>query len=182
MRIPEELTSAEAAILTLINEGETHGYALDETIEHRGFRNWTDIGFSSIYAILNRLKKKGFITSRLDSSSQGPARKLYKITRKGKRVLLKVIRLYLSEPEPPRVRIDIGAAHIDLIPQEEAIRCLETYRKKLQNRIKHVKEVRKQQQPLPFGAEIIFDHGIVKGSAELRWVESVIRGLKSRKE
>ncbi|MCK4816659.1 PadR family transcriptional regulator, partial [bacterium] len=173
---------AEAAILTLINEGETHGYALNETIEYRGFRNWTDIGFSSIYAILNRLKKKRFITSRLDSSSQGPARKLYKITGKGKRVLLKAIRLYLSEPEPPRARIDIGAAYLNLIPQEEAIRCLETYREKLLNRIKHAKKVREQQQPLPFGAEIIFDHGIVKGSAELRWVESVIRKIKTRKE
>jgi hypothetical protein len=50
------------------------------------------------------------------------------------------------------------------------------------SRISQLKELRKQQAPLPFGAEIIFDHGIVKGTAEVQWVEDVLRQLQERQE
>ncbi|MFX0079724.1 MAG: PadR family transcriptional regulator [Candidatus Hermodarchaeota archaeon] len=182
MRIPNELTQGEVAILSLLTEGETHGYALNEAIEDRGFRNWADIGFSSIYAILNRLEKKKLITSRLNPSEKGPAKKLYKLTRKGKTTLLNAIKLYISEPDRPRSRVDLGAAYITLLPPREAIQCLEHYQTQLQDRLTHLKQIRKAQQPLPFGAEIIFDHGFVKGRAELKWVEKVLRQLKHLQE
>lgn len=178
MRPKEKLTPAEIAILSLVNEGETHGYGLDETIRYRGMRNWTDIGFSSIYAILTRLEKAKLISSRRDTSGKLPVRKLYQITGKGKNVLRDHIKLYLSEPEQPRRRIDIGAADIGLLRPDEAIQCLEAYHVRLTERIAKLEKSRKQQQPLPFGAGIIFDHGLVKGNAELRWVESIINVLK----
>ncbi len=182
MRIPDELTQAEVAVLSLLSEGEAHGYALNEAIEERGFRNWTDIGFSSIYAILNRLEKAKLITSRLNPSEKGPARKLYRLTRLGRSTLKHIIKLYITEPERPRGRVDLGAAYIELLPIEEAIKGLEGYAEKMRQRINHLKQLRTEQRPLPFGAEIIFDHGLVRGQAELAWIESVTRQLKERSE
>ena len=182
MRIPIKLTQGEVAILSLLSEGETHGYALNEAIENRGFRNRAGIGFSSIYAILNRLEKKKLITSRLNPSEKGPAKKLYKLTRKGKTILLKSIKRYISEPDRPRSRVDLGAAYITLLSPGEAIQCLEHYQRQLQERLVHIKQIHKDQQPLPFGAEIIFDHGFIKGRAELKWVEKVLGQLKQRQE
>ncbi|MFX1475437.1 MAG: PadR family transcriptional regulator [Promethearchaeota archaeon] len=181
MRIPE-LTQAEVAILSLLSEGAAHGYALNEAIEYRGMRSWTDIAFSSIYAILNRLEKEALITSRLDPSAKGPARKIYRLTRKGRTTLLKTIRLYISEPESPKSRINLGAAYIELLPTEDAIQCLEGYRTKLQERMDHIQKVRAQQQPVPFGADIIFDHGLIKGHAELEWIDDVLKQLRKRQE
>jgi len=182
MRIPLKPTQGEVAILSLLSEGETYGYALNEAIENRGFRNWTDIGFSSIYAILNRLEKKKLITSRLNPSEKGPAKKLYKLTHKGKTILIKSIKLYISEPDRLRSRVDLGAAYITLLPPREAAQCLEHYQTQLQERLTHIKQIYKEQQPLPFGAEIIFDHGFIKGRAEQKWVEKVLRQLKKRQE
>lgn len=180
MRIPDQLTQAEVAVLSLLSEGETHGYALNETLENRGFRNWTDISFSSIYAILNRLEKGQLIVSRLNPSEKGPARKLYRLTRRGRSILKRTIKQYISEPERPRGRVDLGAAYIELLTPEEAISCLEAYAKKMRYRVKLVQRLREEQSPLPFGAEIIFEHGIVKGSAELEWIQDVMEQLKTR--
>ena len=182
MRISRPLTQAEVAVLSLLSEGETHGYALNEAIEYRGFRNWTDIAFSSIYAILTRLEKVALISSRLDPSIKGPARKLYRLTPKGRAALKRSITQYISEPEQPRGRVDLGVAYIELLPTKAAIRCLESYADKMRQRIENIERIREIQRPIPFGAEIIFDHGIVKGQAEAKWVESVINQLKEREE
>ena len=50
------MSSAELAILSLIAEKPRHGYEIDEVIEERGMRDWTEIGFSSIYYLLNKLE------------------------------------------------------------------------------------------------------------------------------
>jgi DNA-binding PadR family transcriptional regulator len=113
-----ELTQSEVAILSLLSEGEQHGYGLNETIEQRGFRNWTNIGFSSIYWILNRMEKSKLITSRKDPSKKGPNRKLYRLTPKGRSALLDSIRSSISIPEHQRTRVDLGAAYVELLPRK----------------------------------------------------------------
>nr|MBA3799931.1 PadR family transcriptional regulator [Geodermatophilaceae bacterium] len=44
-----DLTPSELTVLGLIVERPRHGYDLEQVIEQRGIRQWTDIGFSSIY-------------------------------------------------------------------------------------------------------------------------------------
>ena len=43
------MTNAELAILSLIAEQPRHGYQIDQVIQERGMREWTEVGFSSIY-------------------------------------------------------------------------------------------------------------------------------------
>ncbi|MCG3259791.1 MAG: helix-turn-helix transcriptional regulator [Candidatus Heimdallarchaeota archaeon] len=178
--MPIELTTAELSILGLLSEGENHGYGLNEALDHRGFRNWTDIAFSSIYAILNRLEKKKLIVSKADKkeSGRGPARNKYCLTKEGYNFLLSTIRFYISVPESPQSKVDLGAAYIDLLGKEEAINCLEEYYSSLHERLEQIEKTRKRQEPLPFGAQIIFDHGRIIGEAELKWVKRVIKQLK----
>jgi DNA-binding PadR family transcriptional regulator len=70
-----KLTNAELAILSLIAEQPRHGYEIEGVIEARGMRDWTEIGFSSIYYLLNKLEKDGLVASQLTASrGRGPAR------------------------------------------------------------------------------------------------------------
>ncbi|MFL7891509.1 MAG: PadR family transcriptional regulator, partial [Anaerolineales bacterium] len=48
------MTNAELAILSLIAEQPRHGYDIEQAIVARGMRDWTEIGFSSIYYLLNK--------------------------------------------------------------------------------------------------------------------------------
>ena len=47
-----DLTPAELTLLGLLAEKPRHGYELEEVIIARGMRDWTEIGFSSIYYLL----------------------------------------------------------------------------------------------------------------------------------
>ena len=95
------LSTAEVSILCLLSEGDNHGYGLNEALEYRGFRNWTDIAFSSIYAILSRLEAKKLIKSKTGEkeSGRGPARKIYSLTKEGFKHLKTLIGSYISVPD-----------------------------------------------------------------------------------
>ena len=43
------MTDAELAVLSLVAEQPCHGYEIEQVIEARGVREWTEVGFSSIY-------------------------------------------------------------------------------------------------------------------------------------
>jgi len=78
------MTNAELAILSLISETPRHGYEIEQIIEKRGMREWTEIGFSSIYYLLNKLEKAGQVESQLiPTQGRGSARRVYQITAGG---------------------------------------------------------------------------------------------------
>lgn len=68
----------DGAILGLIAQGETYGY---EILEKLNNLNFPEISDGSIYPVLLRLSKKGYIQSETKkSTSGGPKRKYYTIT------------------------------------------------------------------------------------------------------
>lgn len=71
----------EGCILSvLINEGN-YGYGILSLLNEIGFQ---DIKEGSIYPVLTRLEKKGYISAQLIPSTQGPSRKYYSTTPEGK--------------------------------------------------------------------------------------------------
>ena len=59
----ETLTNSELAILGLVAEHPRYGYQVEQDIAARGMREWTEIGFSSIYYVLNKLEAAGWLAS-----------------------------------------------------------------------------------------------------------------------
>ena len=79
-------TNAEITILSLIAESSRHGYEIEQVIEQRGMRDWTEVGFSSIYYLLKKLERDRLIEGRLEKPpGRGPARKVYHITQEGRK-------------------------------------------------------------------------------------------------
>ncbi|WP_020006761.1 PadR family transcriptional regulator [Salinicoccus albus] len=75
----------DGAILALIAEGETYGYQITEKLKEKQF---PDISEGSIYPVLLRLSKKGYVLTRMvKSETGGPKRKYYSISDKGKEEL-----------------------------------------------------------------------------------------------
>jgi poly-beta-hydroxybutyrate-responsive repressor len=68
--------------LLLLHCNESHGYELAEGLSQFGYeQNPADL--STTYRMLRSLEEEGFVTSRWDTDSAGPARRLYKITEDG---------------------------------------------------------------------------------------------------
>jgi PadR family transcriptional regulator len=70
----------ELAILAVISKGETYGYEILSTLEAAGLDG---VGDASVYGTLRRLEQAGHLSSRLEASDSGPARKYYSVTAAG---------------------------------------------------------------------------------------------------
>ena len=71
----------ELAVLAVIAQGETYGYEILSTLESAGLDG---VGDASVYGTLRRLERAGHLTSRLEASDSGPARKYYSVTAAGR--------------------------------------------------------------------------------------------------
>ena len=69
----------EIAVLSLLEQKEYYGYELVRKISHI-----IDISEGTLYPLLRRLKKEGYLKTYLEESDGGPPRKYYKLTSKGK--------------------------------------------------------------------------------------------------
>ena len=76
----------EPCLMLLLHCNEAHGYELLEGLGQFGFYQ-NPVDSSTVYRILRRLEGRGFVSSRWDTGSAGPARRLYHITDEGDRYL-----------------------------------------------------------------------------------------------
>ncbi len=70
----------EGCVLSVIARGETYGYEILTEMERVGF---DDLGEGTLYPVLTRLDKNGYISCRKAKSPLGPIRKYYTITATG---------------------------------------------------------------------------------------------------
>lgn len=70
----------EGCVLGLIARGETYGYEILAELEQYGFE---EVGEGTLYPVLTRLDKNGYISCRKAKSPLGPVRKYYSITESG---------------------------------------------------------------------------------------------------
>ena len=78
--------SAELLILSLVETRARHGYDIAKLIEQRSEGALT-FHAASLYPLLYRLEKRGWIEGRWTEKAGERRRRLYKITRAGRKVL-----------------------------------------------------------------------------------------------
>ena len=71
----------EGCILAVIADKEVYGYEMTEILARYGLNMVSE---GSIYPILLKLQKQGCVTSEMRASQEGPKRKYYQITEKGR--------------------------------------------------------------------------------------------------
>lgn len=83
----------DLCILMALSASEWYGYALVKALV--GVPG-VGVAEGSIYPLLARLKRQGLVTTRLEESSEGPARKYYSATPEGRALALEM-ELHFSE-------------------------------------------------------------------------------------
>lgn len=173
------MTNAELAILSLIAEQPRHGYEIEQVIEQRGMRDWTEVGFSSIYYLLKRLEKEGLVEGRIEQQTgRGPARKVYHLTPAGQAAWRAATLDALSVPRQCYTPFQLGLANLPGISPDEALPALHAYRKRLFERLDYVQARADSQRPLPYHVEAMFDLSLTMIETELTWVEGFIKQLE----
>lgn len=76
----------ELCVLVLISKKDQYGYELVQNISKR-----IDVAEGTIYPLLRRLTKEEYFTTYLAESSEGPSRKYYSLTNKGRRYMNELV-------------------------------------------------------------------------------------------
>lgn len=174
------MNNKELALLGLLLEAPKYGYQLENDIETRGMREWTEIGFSSIYYLLNKAESQGWVGATLTESKKGPLRKLYALTQEGIHQLKTAVEERLENPTPHSGDFDLALAFIAVLPEEKVTTALAGYRQRLQKDLARVDLQWEQSGKghLPSNVETLFQHSLSAIKAELTWLEAFINARK----
>jgi DNA-binding PadR family transcriptional regulator len=164
----EYLTDSELLVLGLVAEMPRHGYELEQVIEQRGMREWTQIGFSSIYFVLGKLEKKGLV--RAETPATAKAKKSYSMTRTGKKTLVDQTLTALKTVRPTYSSLLMGLMHWSVLTRDQALDALQTRKEAATKELQRLKDIHFEQQPLPDHVDVMFDFSIGQLEAEADWI------------
>ena len=77
----------ELCVLVLLNKQDRYGYELVQKISGQ-----IEISEGTVYPLLRRLTKEEYFTTYLKESTEGPSRKYYTLTEKGRQYLNQLLR------------------------------------------------------------------------------------------
>ena len=177
------MTQIELVLLALLYEKDRYGYEIESVIEERKMRNWTKIGFSSIYNSLKKLEKKSLITSRFEEEYGSPARKVYFINETAKEYVRETIKKALHSPQRVYSEFSIGLAFSHFLTKEEVYECLIKYRESLEKRRQAILQSY-SEQPIVHNIihiKALFTHPLKLIEAEVEWIKDLLNEIKESK-
>lgn len=173
-----DCTGAGLLLLGLLAEMPRHGYQLEQEIERRRMREWTRIGFSSIYFVLGKLKRAGLVSAKNPAGAK--ARNTFKLTAAGRRVLAAGTLAALRAYRPTYSSVLLGMIHWPALEREEALGALKARGEAVQAELARLEAIRVDQQPLPDYVEALFDFSIGQLNAEARWIADTLDYMKTK--
>ena len=107
------VSRVEAVVLGLLGEEQLYGYEILERFRERGMEYWARVGRASVYQALHRLERDGFIGGRTQGRSEGPDRRVYRISRSGRHRLREALRERLagSHTAQSEAGVAVGLSH-----------------------------------------------------------------------
>jgi DNA-binding PadR family transcriptional regulator len=174
------MTDAELAVLSLVAECPRHGYEIEQVIAERGMRDWTDVGFSSIYYLLGKMEKAGLVEGRADDSAgSGPVRKVYAPTAEGFSAWTEASLEALRSPHA-KMPFLLGLSNLAGLPPDRALEAARECLRSLDQRLSEVREKRRQAGELEWFVSEVFDYSEHSLSTGRDWVAGFVERFEHR--
>ena len=172
------LTDSELLVLGLVAEMPRHGYELEQVIDQRGMREWTQIAFSSIYFVLGKLENKGLIKSAKPASAK--SKKSFQLTALGKKTLVNQTLHALRSVRPNYSPLLMGMMHWPTLTKSQALDALSARKEAVAQELCRLSDIQFQQQPLPDYMESMFDFSIGQLNAEAEWIAATLDYMQNK--
>lgn len=178
----KELTDAELLVLGLVAEMPRHGYQLEQVIEQRTMREWTQIGFSSIYFVLGKLEAMKLVSAKRTAATRAnsKARKIYCVTKAGRSALIAQTLAALSAVRPTYSSVLLGMTNWPVLERNDALHALRARRDAIEAEVARLSNIQIDQQPLPDFVDALFDHSIGQLKTEAEWVTRTLDYMASK--
>ena len=169
------LTNAEYAVLGLLMEKPRHGYDLEQVVQERGMRNWTELAFSSIYFILKKLEKRNLARSERDPDKS--TRKLFRPTQEGRDVFQTATLEALAQPHMLYPTVLLGLSNWPFAVSGECLNALEARQDALRGKLAEVEQAAAFAPTGMPHVAALFDYSTSQLSSELDWLERTMKRL-----
>lgn len=176
----KELSNSELALLSLLMEEPRHAYQIEQVIEERNMRYWTEIGFSSIYRLLSKLEKSGLISGQLQPpEGRGPARKVYHLTPDGEKTWKQSALNTLAQPKRTYSSFLLGLDNLCSLPPIEAQQAIAENLANQESVFQQLKQaVEMHPQKDDFFIDIFFDYLLIQLETEISWLQELSEKLE----
>jgi DNA-binding PadR family transcriptional regulator len=175
------MTNAELAVLSLVVECPRHAYDIEQVIAERGMRDWTDVGFSSIYYLLGKLEKAGLIEGRSEpGGGAGPARRVYSPTAGGLSAWTAASLEALSTPQA-KMPFLLGLSSLPGLPEDEALAAAQACLQALDERLSDVRAKRALAGAVEWFVDEVFDYSETSLESGREWVAGFVNRLERRR-
>ncbi|MFN0050978.1 MAG: PadR family transcriptional regulator [Planctomycetales bacterium] len=165
-------------VLGLVAELPRHGYQMDQEIQRRGMREWTPIGFSSVYFLLTKLERKALVRAKTPSRATG--KRVYSITAAGRRTLVAQTLAALSSYRAPQSSLLLGMLHWSALDKEQALQALQARRAAVRAEKTRLDGIQIERQPLPDFVEALFNYSLGQLHAEEEWIARTVDYMNTK--
>ncbi|WP_271808818.1 PadR family transcriptional regulator [Clostridium beijerinckii] len=164
-------------ILYYLSIKSTHGYEIQKFIQTNHMDKWTKIQSGSIYYALNKLEKDGLIVLKEEIGSGSKARKIYKITDKGRDELKELVKNEIAnELYPSGSDKFIIYPLLNTLDKQSMISLIHSHINGLRDKITYLKKWQKikvNKQSLAV-EKISFEIMISNLEYQIKWHEALI--------
>ena len=175
------INNAELTLLLLIWETPgANGYRLRTRVADRGMEAWAGVSASSIYVVVKKLEREGWIASAedRDKRSKGPKGRVFSILPKGETALRAAIRHGLSHTREYDPRFNIALSGLRVLGPQDAAACLHHRAAFLAAEQTRLSTSRQAQAQLPLEADLLFARIENAITAEKEWLAQAILRLE----
>lgn len=169
-------------VLGLIAEEAINPYEIKKLMEKLNMDKVLPVSSSTIYATINGLVKKRYISGKKERRGKMPEKTVYSITPAGARELRSSLKAYLREPERILSEFDLSITLICHLDKDSAMESLDAHRAELERDIAQRKETLNELKKggvLPYTGLIRRRHFLYKREAELKTIRSLIMEMET---
>lgn len=174
------MNDAELVVVGLLQEGAEYAYEIDQRIQERQLREWVSVAFSSVYYLLNRAEKQGWVQSRSAPGRRGPTTKRYQLTISGREALRQAV-LASLQPTASVAAVELAIMFAGALSTTELCAALQNYARRCRESATQARERWQYLPPSPYRAyqDAIFDHSISLLETQAAWAERTVERLRS---
>lgn len=177
--LTDGISHKQFVVLGLIAEFPSHAYSIDQRIEDRGMRNWTDIGKSSIYRIIGELEQAQLI-SYYEEEVDNRLRKVYSVTEKGMKVLktrvFNTINKYIGKNDED---FYVAFSMLPILATDDLIRALLNAFQNISKHKQELEQMLSKSQDYPLNVIGLFKHPIMILETDIKFLEWVLEKVKN---
>jgi DNA-binding PadR family transcriptional regulator len=170
------VSKVDVVVLGCLAEQPLYGYDLLERMRARSMSFWAEVGKASVYQALQRLERRGLIGGRAQMGSEGPDRRVYRISRAGRARLAEGLSERFDELAPYETGAGLALGFVHLLSAPQARKAVEARDRAVRDLLDAIADERaragRSRGPARSVAEAMLDRQEALARAELAWLRT----------